>query len=144
MKKGFLLLLYLTTISSVLYANQTEIFAVQVGTYKEFADDARNAASQYGEVHIFTFKNLSRVTVGEFTNRQEANALLKKLKQAGFNDAFVRRTGYVDLSKSRSVLEKFNVLISEMDAHAFYLDGSMYLYQGNGYIKIHKLDKSKL
>ncbi len=144
MKQRFLLLLCLITFSTVINANQTEIYAVQVGTYKEFADSAKNAASQYGEVHIFKFKNLSRVTVGEFTSREEANVLLKKLKQVGFNDAFVRRTGYVDISKPRSILEKFNVLISELDAHAFYLDGSMYLYQGNGYIKIHKLEQNNL
>lgn len=121
------------------HAQQTEIFAVQIGSYRHFAEDTKKTAQKFGEVHIFTFKNLSRVTVGEFTNKQAATTLLNELKQVGFKDAFVRRTGYVDLNKVHTTIQKFNILISEMDAQAFYLDGSMYLYQGQGYIKIHQL-----
>ena len=121
------------------HAQQTEIFAVQIGSYRHFEEDTKKTAQKFGEVHVFKFKNLSRVTVGEFTNKQAATTLLSKLKQAGFKDAFVRRTGYVDLNKAHTTIQKFNILISEMDAQAFYLDGSMYLYQGKGYIKIHQL-----
>lgn len=134
--KHLYIFLILLLISSLAFAEETEIFSVQIGTYKQFSDEAKAAASQYGDVHVFTFKNLSRVTVGEFTSRKAASTLLKKLQTAGFKDAFVRRTGYTDLSQARSTVEKFNILISEMDAQAFYLDGYMYLYQGNGYIKI--------
>jgi len=119
-------------------ATNSEIFTVQVGTYRHFAEDTKADVSQYGLVHVFTHKNLSRVTVGEFTNRQAAETLEKKLHKAGYKDAFVRRTGYVNLDNSTSVIEKFNILISEMDAQAFYLDGHMYLFQGSGYVRIHR------
>ena len=125
---------------AVVLAEATNIYAVQVGSYKTFAEDAKQIVSKFGEVHVFTFKNLSRVTVGEFKNRQSAADLLSKLKEAGFKDAFVRQVGYTDLAQAKSTIEKFNVLISEMDAQAFYLDGSMYLFQGQGYIKIHRYE----
>lgn len=132
-----ILFLLLISPTSLLAAN-SEIFSVQIGSYKHFAEDTKNAVSEYGVVHVFTFKNLSRVTVGEFTDRQEAERLKAKLRAAGYQDAFVRRTGYVNLAQAKSTIEKFNILISEMDAQAFYLDGHMYLFQGDGYIRIHR------
>ena len=120
------------------YATNSEIFSVQIGTYKHFAEKTKEAVSRYGIVHVFTFKNLSRVTVGEFTDKGAAERLRDKLRHAGYKDAFVRQTGYVNLANKNNTIEKFNILISEMDAQAFYLDGHMYLFQGNGYIRIHR------
>jgi len=122
----------------VCIASNSEIFSVKIGTYKHFSENIKEDASKYGVVHVFTFKGYSRVTVGEFTNRQAAETLQNRLRQAGYKDAFVRRTGHLNLTNSSSVIEKFNVLISEMNAQAFYLDGHMYLFQGDGYIRIHR------
>lgn len=119
-------------------ANNSDIFSVQIGTYKHFSENIKQDASKYGVVHVFTFKGFSRVTVGEFTARHAAEILKNKLRKAGYKDAFVRRTGQLNLTNSSSVIEKFNVLISEMNAQAFYLDGHMYLFQGDGYIRIHR------
>ena len=136
MTRNLLLLLIFIGLPFTAFAQPTEVFTVQVGSYKHFAEDAKKSVRKFGEVHVLTFKNLSRVTVGEFTNRQAATVLLHKLKDAGFEDAFVRQIGYIDLSQVQSDIEKFNVLIAGMDAQAFYLDGNMYLFQGNGYIQI--------
>lgn len=144
MTRSLLLVIILTALPFFASAKPTEIFAVQVGSYKYFEDDAKKSVRQYGEVHVLTYKNLSRVIVGEFTSRQEATALLQKLRDAGFADAFVRQIGYVDLNKVRSDIEKFNLLISDMDALAFYLDGVMYLFQGNGYIQIPRYHQGNL
>lgn len=124
--------------AAVCYADISEIFAVQIGSYKYFAEKYKNEASQFGVVHTFTYNNLTRVTVGEFTDRNAAETLKRKLHNAGYKDAFVRKTGYLNLETSKSDIEKFNILISELDAQAFYLDGHMYLFQGNGYIRIHR------
>ncbi|MDW3094821.1 MAG: SPOR domain-containing protein [Gammaproteobacteria bacterium] len=129
---------------SISMAQKSEIFAVQIGTYEKFAADNKRKVRNFDNVHVFTFKNKSRVTVGEFTRRENATELLKKLKSIGFSDAFIRRTGYVDLDNARSTIEKFNILISEMDAKAFYLDGDMYIFQGTGYIKIHHLNPKQV
>lgn len=131
-----LLLLLVVPLNS--FAGNSEIFTVQVGTYKHFAEKTKANVSQYGLVHVFTHKNLSRVTVGEFTSRQAAETLKRKLHMAGYKDAFVRCTGIVNLENTSSTIEKFNILISEMDAQAFYLDGHMYLFQGSGYVRIHR------
>lgn len=132
------LLFMLLIIPAIIFAENSEIFSVQIGSYRHFADDVKKDVSQYGVVHVFTFNNLSRVTVGEFTDRSAAEALKRKLRMTGYKDAFVRKTGYADLDKTRSDIEKFNILISELDAQAFYLNGHMYLFQGQGYIRIHR------
>lgn len=136
MARNLIFLLIFTSLPIAAFAQPTEIFTVQVGSYKQFAEDTKKSVRQFGEVHVLTFKNLSRVTVGEFTDRHAATVLLKELKDAGFEDAFIRQIGYADLSKVQSDIEIFNVLIAGMDAQAFYLDGNMYLFQGNGYIQI--------
>ena len=117
-------------------AEPSEIFAVQIGSYKQFAEETRKSVDQFGEVHVLTYNDLSRVTVGEFTSRKTANAQLQKLIDAGFKDAFVRKIGYADLSKVQSTIEKFNVLVSEMDAQVFYLDDYKYIFEGSGYIQM--------
>ncbi len=136
MPRNLLLLLVFTGLPFTIFAQPTEIFAVQIGTYKHFAEETKKSVLQFGEVHVLTYENLSRVTVGEFTNRQEATALLQKLKEAGFKDAFVRQIGYIDLKKVQSNIEKFNLLIAEMDAQVFYLDGYKYIFMGNGYMEM--------
>ncbi len=139
-----LLLIILLVLPAVSMAQRTEIFAVQIGTYEKFAANTKQAVKDFDDVHVFTYKNKSRVTVGEFTSRDSAKTLLRDLKKAGFQDAFIRRTGYVDLSKPHSTIEKFNILISELDAKAFYLDGDMFIFQGKGYIKIHHQNLDKI
>ena len=52
-------------------AETSEIFAIQIGTYKQFAAEAKQSVSRFGVVHVLTYENLSRVTVGEFTSRQK-------------------------------------------------------------------------
>ena len=120
----------------LLCAQPSEIYAVQIGTYKQFAAEARQAVSEFGVVHVLTYDDLSRVTVGEFTDRQQAAILLEQLKEAGFADAFIRKIGYTDLSKIQSNIEKFNVLVAEMDAQVFYLDDYKYVFEGSGYIQL--------
>jgi hypothetical protein len=132
-----LLLIIILTFPAVSLAQTTEIYAVQIGIYEKFSADAKQSVKNFDNVHVFTYKNKSRVTVGEFTSKDSAIGLLRELKNAGFKDAFIRRTGYVDLNKTQSTIEKFNILISELDARAFYLDGDMFIFQGSGYIKIH-------
>ncbi len=133
---GFLLLLVFSY-STAAVAQRTEIYAVQIGTYEKFANNSKQLVKNFENVHTFTYQNMSRVTVGEFTSKESAKPLLAKLKKTGFKDAFIRRTGYVDLNKPHSTIEKFNILISELDAKAFYLDGELFIFQGQGYIRIH-------
>ena len=135
MRKFILFCLFITYPFSG-WAEPSEIFAVQIGTYKQFAAKAKQLASQFGVVHVLTFEGLSRVTVGEFSDKQRAAQLLTQLKQAGFNDAFIRKIGFADLGNVRSDIEKFNVLLAEMDAQVFYLNEYKYVFEGRGYIQL--------
>lgn len=132
----FLFFVVLMVWSLQAIAEPNDIFAVQIGTYKQFAAEAKQSVSRFGVVHVLTYDNLSRVTVGEFTSRQKAAELLQQLKQAGFEDAFIRKIGFADLSKIQSNIEKFNVLLAEMDAQVFYLDDYKYIFEGSGYIQL--------
>ena len=138
MTRSLFLLLVSAFLSFTVFAQPTEIYTIQIGTYKQFAEETRKTVLQYGVVHVLTYENLSRVTVGEFTNREAAAEVLHNLKDAGFKDAFIRQIGYVDLEQIQSNIEKFNVLIAEMDAQVFYLDGRKYIFAGHGYIEIRK------
>ena len=131
-----LLYLVLFSLPLIAFTQPTEIFAIQIGTYKHFAQDAKESVSQFGEVHVLTYENLSRVMVGEFTQKQEATTVLQQLKEAGFKDAFIRQIGYADLTKVQSDIEKFNLLIAEMDAQVFYVDDYKYIFEGSGYIQL--------
>jgi hypothetical protein len=139
----FLLIIFLT-LPTVAYAQKTEVFAIQIGTYEKFSAETKQAVKHFDNVHVFKYRNQSRVTVGEFISRDNAKPLLTELKKAGFKDAFIRRTGYVDLNNPHSTIEKFNILISELDAKAFYLDGVMFIFQGTGYIRIHHQNLDKI
>jgi|TARA_B110000238_G_C16131263_1_gene441545 hypothetical protein len=137
MLRFYLLLIISLTLPTVAYAQKTEVFAIQIGTYEKSSSDTKQAVKHFDNVHVFKYRNQSRITVGEFISRDNAKPLLTELKKAGFKDAFIRRTGYVDLSNPHSIIEKFNILISELDAKAFYLDGDMFIFQGTGYIRVH-------
>ena len=138
------ILLVLTGLPLVAFTQATEIFAIQIGTYKHFAEDAKESVRKFGEVHVLTYENLSRVTVGEFTSKQEAMTVLHQLREAGFKDAFIRQIGYVDLTKVQSDIEKFNLLVAEMDAQVFYIDEYKYIFEGSGYIQLPKDFEIKL
>ena len=139
-----LLLITFLALPAVSFAQKIEVYAVQIGTYEKFAADTKRSVENFDNVHVFTYKNQSRITVGEFTTKDNAKVLLTRLKNAGFKDAFIRQTGYVDSNKPPSTIEKFNILISEIDAKAFYLDGDMFIFQGTGYIKIHHQNLDKI
>lgn len=82
-------LVILLILPSVSFAYKTEIYAVKIGSYEKYSSDVKQAVKKYDHVHVFTFKNLSRITIGEFTSKESAKPLLKKLVTAGFKDAFI-------------------------------------------------------
>ena len=81
---------------------------------------------------------LRAVTVGEFSQKADAEAKLKQIQNAGFADAFIRKVGTAPEHSEHNHLEiqKFNLLAQKLNARSLYLDGTMYLKQGNRYIKV--------
>ena len=113
-------------------------YTIQIGTYNNPPDQILQAAKKFGPVHQIWFNKLTRITVGEFSHKSEALKQLLYIKQAGFDDAFVRKVGTARIHDQHDHLEiqKFNLLAKELNARSLYVNGKMYLRQGDHYIKI--------
>lgn len=119
-------------------AHNLNTYTIQIGTYKNPPDDLIRAAKYFGPVHEIWFNKLTRITVGEYSQKSEALNKLQEIKQAGFHDAFVRKVGSARIHTNHDHLEiqKFNLLAEELNAQSLYVNGKMYLKQGHQYIKI--------
>lgn len=123
---------------SAAHGHNLSTYTIQIGTYKNPPDQVIHRAEQFGPVHRIWFNKLTRITVGEYSHKSEALEQLPRIKRAGFRDAFVRKVGAARLHSEHNHLEiqKFNLLAEELDARSLYLNGKMYLKQGDHYIKI--------
>ena len=121
-----------------LHGHDLNTYSIQIGTYKNPPAHLIQTAEQFGPVHQIWFNKLTRITVGEYSHKSTALKKLPQLKQAGFHDAFVRKIGSARIHSEHNHLEiqKFNLLAEELDARSLYVNGKMYLKQGDHYIKI--------
>ena len=122
----------------VLYGHDLNTYSIQIGTYKNPPEHLIQIAEQFGPVHQIWFNKLTRITVGEYSHKSQALKKLPLLKKAGFDDAFVRNIGSARIHSEHDHLEiqKFNLLVEELDARSLYVNGKMYLKQGDHYVKI--------
>ena len=113
-------------------------YSIQIGTYKNPPEHIIRKAEQFGPVHQIWFNKLTRITVGEYPHKTEALEKLPQLKQAGFHDAFVRKVGSARIHSehNHTEIQKFNLLAEELNARSLYVNGKMYLKQGDHYVKI--------
>ena len=124
---------------NVVLAHSSNTYTVQIGTYKnDPPQDLLHKAEQFGPIHRIWFNKITRVTVGEFSQKADAEAKLKQIQNAGFADAFIRKVGTAPEHSDHNHLEiqKFNLLAQKLNARSLYLGGTMYLKQGNRYIKV--------
>jgi len=137
-------------------------YTVQVGAYKSSADKMLQKAKKHGEVFQHRSNdNLTKVSVGRFQSRSEANAMRNRLQKSGFSGAFITtlkdEKNYSEAqsksfaqalnneekslkqrvsSKQRSSSINFNDLSSSEKAKASYLDGKLrILSEGEFYFK---------
>ena len=130
-----LLCLWLNTV----HAHSSSTYSVQIGTYKnDPPEELLVKAERFGPVYQIWFNKITRVTVGEFSQKSEAEIKLQEIHDAGFKDAFVRKVGSASVHNEHNHLEiqKFNLLAQKLNARSLYLNGTMYLKQGNRYIKV--------
>jgi cell division septation protein DedD len=67
-------------------------YTVQIGAFRNPDPSFAESASRLGSVHTSRSEaGLTRFLVGRFPTRSAAQALLEKLRGAGYSDAFVRR-----------------------------------------------------
>lgn len=65
-------------------------FTVQIGAFKQLNLDMVESLHRHGEVNVERGKPLSRVSIGKFLTKPQAQVLLADLKRKGFKDAFIR------------------------------------------------------
>ena len=82
-------LLLLTSIALPISSNAAD-YTIQVGAFKTTPNETIQQAQKFGEV--FQKKGsdeLTRITVGRFSNRVDADKMRDKLQNSGFGDAYV-------------------------------------------------------
>lgn len=127
-------------------------FSVQIGAFRTvgsgFEDDARAFGSVYTDV---TAAGVTRVRVGPFSSRAEADAAVRDIRAAGYNDAFVLRTGMDASSSLPSVAaappvsvshtSDFDRLPADVRANAVYLDGALHVKEGDRFIPLREYNR---
>lgn len=124
-------------------------YSVQIATYKNLPKSFVSSAEKYGSVHTSQSGGLTRVSVGNFDNRNAAQDLLSQLKQAGYEDAFISRTGSSMSSNqphdnshhhaspsSGSEMAKFRNLPDSEKERAVFVDGKLHLKEGSSFIPV--------
>ncbi len=127
----------------------SSLYSVQIATYKNLPENFVESAEKYGSVHTSQGEGLTRVSVGDFDSRNAAQNLLSQLKQAGYEDAFIKRTGSIMSSNqhhdnshdhpspgSGSQMAKFRNLPDSEKERAVFINGTLHLKQGSGFIPV--------
>ena len=143
MKKFITLaLLLIISMACITQADQhSSSYRVQIAIYKNLPEDFVASAEKFGSVHTSQAGELTRVSVGSFSNRSEAQDLLSQLKQAGYEDAFISQTGSRMTNTQHqespsSEMAKFRNLSDAEKDRAVFVDGKLHLKEGNRFIPI--------
>lgn len=133
---------------------QTSSYSVQVGAFSSPSPTLADKYKQYGSVKIAREAGLTRVLIGVFQSRDDAELLLMELQREGFADAFVRRTvaataaiattatpeatpdshGHAHLPAQDQ--RRINQLSDAERARAVYLDGVLHLKEGDTFTPV--------
>ena len=93
------------------YNTPSPLFGVQVGSFSKFMPS--NSFEDIKNVDAFIDKNDKvRYVVGNFTFRNQAETLLKVLKESGYKDAFI-----VDVNKERKFSKKI-ITVNDVSIHS--------------------------
>ena len=134
---------------------QADAYAVQVAAFATPSPAVAESYRQYGTVRVQRDANWSRVLIGTFADRDDAQLFLLELKREGFTDAFIRvldssavvLDGNGDTEHSHAGtaphrhmaepdLQRLHKLSDEEKARAVYLDGELHLKEGERFIPL--------
>jgi hypothetical protein len=149
-KNIFLALLSMISMAYIAQADQSSSsYSVQIATYKNLPKNFVESAEKYGRVHTSQNGGLTRVSIGDFDNRNAAQNLLSQLKRAGYEDAFISRTNSSMSSNqpqdnshhhaspdSGSEMAKFRNLPDSEKERAVFIDGKLHLKEGSDFIPV--------
>lgn len=136
--------LLLTLVSVIFFCSSTwaDQYVIQVGAFHKISDQTLSIAARYGDYQQEKSGELTRLTVGFFESRQDAEKRLTDVKK-DYPEAFVRlvegqknkeRHHFDEQSSdhhhphfSGPKMEKWQHLTEDQQAHAVYLDGKLHL-----------------
>lgn len=127
-------------------------YTVQIATYRTLPNNFVKSAEEFGEVLTSQAGDLTRVSIGSFNTKDQAQELLSRLRQAGYKDAFIKRTDADVTAHSShasnsthhhdhhslpgSEMEKLRNLSATDKERAVFLDGKLHLKDGNKFILV--------
>lgn len=134
--------LLLTLVSVIFFCSSAwaDKYVIQVGAFHKVTDQTLSTVAHYGDYQQEQSGNLTRLTVGLFQSRQDAEKLLVDVKK-DYPEAFVRMVDE-QLSDhhhphfSGPEMEKWQHLTEDQRAHAVYLDGKLHLKYGDDFTSI--------
>lgn len=121
-------------------------YVVQIGAFRNPHADFGEAAAEIGVLSTRESPSgLTRFVVGSFATEAEAQQAMRRLRAAGYSDAFVRRTiadarAIEDLpaieelpavGAGPSERSRFESLPRELRARTVYLDGVLHVKEGD-------------
>ena len=145
MKKIIFIALLIFSMVCIAQSDQhASAYTVQIATYRNLPNNFLTSAEAFGEVHTSQADDLTRVSVGSFNDRNEAQKLLSRLKQAGYEDAFINRlatssaasTQHNNATHHSSEMAKFRNLSDAEKDRAVFVDGKLHLKEGNQFIPV--------
>lgn len=145
--------LLLTLVSAIFFCSSAwaDKYVIQVGAFHKVTAQTLSTVAHYGDYQQEQSGNLTRLTVGLFQSRQDAEKRLVDVKK-DYPEAFVRMVegqknkehhhSYEQLSDhhhphfSGPEMEKWQHLTEDQRAHAVYLDGKLHLKYGDDFTSI--------
>lgn len=126
------------------HGNKTSNFSIQIGAYHQVSKALTDSLEQYDNVSTEYANNLTRVLLGKFNSKQEAELLLNRLKEDGYNDAFIRSIGTSSESTNQGHSHgradrdytELDLLDPSDKPFAVYLDGKLHLKKGDTFIPV--------
>ncbi len=95
-KLNLLVILFLLFCSSFSHSERAiEVFeqkySVQIGAFRQVSTELIDQLKQYGSIHTQAIGELTRVMVGQFSQKKDAALLLNELVSEGYTDAFITK-----------------------------------------------------
>ena len=133
-------------------------YAIQVGAYRNIDTTLQNQLEVLGKVNLVQKGSITRVLIGEYSDRQSATNDLARIQNSGFADAFVRSldhsqtTNAADAHQSKlgehshggeththlpnAIQAKIDKLSPAQRQNVVLLDGQPHLKQGENFIPL--------
>lgn len=120
----------------------TSFYTIQIGAYLYPPANLLNSTEKFGQVFTRQTGGLTRISVGSFNNRNDAQRLLSEIQQFDHPDAFIALITLQPTSTKQSSgetiseMEKFRLLSDAEKAKAIFYNGKLHLKENNQFTPV--------